>query len=71
MEAKCEITLSESEMKMAIAKALNVEQEDVRLVVGHVVVGVGPMEREEHHVHARLKVPFRMSGGTIEFGKGR
>ena len=69
MKGECIITLTGSEVEMAIAKLFEVEQEDVRLSVGHTTVGCGPMEREEHHVIAKINMPFKLEKDTIQFGR--
>lgn len=69
MKGECIITLTGSEIEMGIAKLLKVEPKDVRLSVGHTVVGCGPMEREEHHVTAKINMPFELKKDMIEFGR--
>lgn len=69
MKGECIITMTGSEIEMVIAKLLKIEPKDVRLSVGHTVVGCGPMEREEHHVIAKINMQFEPKKDMFEFGK--
>ena len=69
MKGECIITLTGSEIEMIIAKALKIDQKQVKLSVGHTVVGCGPMEREEHHVIAKINMQLEPKKDMFEFGR--
>ncbi len=57
MNKKIICELEEEEVRKTIADHYNVDMDKVTLIVGHEVIGVGPMERERHYVECRVELP--------------